>query len=297
MHTIIKDIQGLGTTWSFEFFGEIDQLHIQAYLQKRIQYFNDQYSRFLDSSLLSQLNKSQKLDNPPVEFFDMLELAFEYYKVSGGVFNIATEQIQVANGYDKDYSFTPKNPAHKNNCSLLEILEFDSKSIVLKKEACLDLGGVGKGYLIDKLAEELRSKFGLQYFVINGGGDIYATSNQGEPISFCLEHPQKPGLYIGKILLENQGLCASSPFKRRWKDNQGEEVSHIINPHSADEKVSRSSFVISDKCVDADILATIFTLVSYDQAVKIRSKKPCEFAQIQNQSLKRSSGFIMKTLR
>lgn len=58
----------------------------------------------------------------------------------------------------------------------------------------IDLGGLGKGWLIDKLSDLLRNE-GYKEFLINGGGDMYVSSTEKQEC--YIEHPRDTELVIG----------------------------------------------------------------------------------------------------
>ena len=101
------------------------------------------------------------------------------------------------------------------------------EEIALRSNFKIDLGGLGKGFLIDKIAKELQV-VGVKYFSINGGGDIYATSDYEEPLTFELEHPQNQKMSIGQIKIKNLGLACSAPNRRQWKDKISGEFNHHL---------------------------------------------------------------------
>jgi len=124
------------------------------------------------------------------------------------------------------------------------------KKITLTKGQ-LDLGGIGKGYAIDALAEYLQTTHQFSYFLINGGGDIYATSDNGRSVTVTLVHPTNQTQGIGVAELHNQGFAASSPYVRSWRDRKtGKAYNHL---HS-DSPVA--SYVLAPTASSADIWAT-----------------------------------------
>lgn len=92
-----------------------------------------------------------------------------------------------------------------------------------------------------------------------GGGDMYGTSDQGQPITIYLEHPTIPHTYLGTTNIFNQGFAASSPHKRRWKTTTG-VATHIVSTHA----IRDASFVIAPTAMTADILATCSLMLGDD---------------------------------
>ncbi len=120
---------------------------------------------------------------------------------------------------------------------------------------------------MDKLAKIFQNKLDFKYFLINGGGDIYVTSNYDQEVEIFLQNPLDPNEIFQVIKLKDSSICGSSPHLRKWKDKNGEEYNHIINPRSLihnsksqnlnlNSRNEKSSFVIARNTVIADVLAT-----------------------------------------
>ncbi len=245
-------IDALGTRWWIELFESSSEERLTV-LKKDceafIMTFEGNYSRFKPDSYISILNRERVLKDPSHELIDVLTFGKQKYVETNTLFNILTGHIQEAKGYDAEYSFMMADtiPLPGNPVTDLAINE---SGITLNGYSKIDLGGYGKGYLIDLVAERLRSKHDLQYFLINGGGDIYATSNNGEPIEIQVEHPTEQVKFIGSTTLLNEAFAASSPHKRKWKTKQGEQ-NHIVGD------AGDSSYVKASSAKEADVLATI----------------------------------------
>ena len=269
---VLKDIPGLGTQWSFKFFTEVDTLSLRRSLEECIREFERLYSRFKSSSLLSKLNREQRLLNPPEDLVRMCRLGQEYYALSGGLFNIATETHQRAQGYDAEYSFRERADLVPKTFDLSRSLRVSLDEITLEAGVTLDLGGLGKGYLIDKLSRYLQQERGLPYFVINGGGDIYVTSDHEQSVDLYLRHPLDSTKALRKVALCNQSLCASSPYVRRWGEN-----THLLDPFQPKRQITQSSFVIASSATEADILATVATLVTPEEFARLTRHLAVEY--------------------
>lgn len=250
MNNKIGPIEQLGTVWYFEFWEEIKP-ELETDLQILLENFNSNYSRFDPNSIISQLNKQGKVINPSPELQNLIKLGIDFYSITEGIFNFAQGSAMDAIGYDEKYSFkdTTENNTHdiKNPNKIIKI---SSSEIRLQKPYKVDLGGYGKGYLIDKIFEYLK-KEGYQYFLINGGGDIRLTSNNDQDVQINLEDPNSPGTVYKSINLTNASLCASSPNRRKWvSPNTKIEHNHILGSQGV------SSFVISQSATITDMLAT-----------------------------------------
>jgi len=249
----LHPITALGTEWYIEVLDKVsDAEGLQIFTEEFIETFEQKYSRFRSDSDLSKLNTDGVFSNPSEEFLDILKKSESAYKSTKGIFNIAVGEKMETSGYDSGYSFTQTKTSAVPK--LTEVLSFSTKEILVKGGK-LDLGGIGKGYLIDLLAKTYQTKYNLKHFVINGGGDIYATSDYGKAVEIALVHPKDQTLSIGTVSLLHQGFAASSPYVRAWKDkNTNEEQNHLHTSNAI------ASYVVSDIVCDADVWATTLAI-------------------------------------
>ena len=252
-HTL-PAINALGTIWWIEIFEDINEERSQAVfnsLRLFITDYENKYSRFLSDSLITKLNTTGILENPDQITIDLLNKGQELFTKTNGLFNFLIGEILENRGYDANYSFTIKETANTKINALEDLVI--SPDLITLKNGRIDLGGFGKGYLIDLIAKELKDTYKLPYFLINGGGDIYATSENETPIIIYLEHPTEPETYIGTTTLLNQGFAASSPHKRQWVVND-KKYNHIVSGENEIE--IDATFIKAKTAYEADAFAT-----------------------------------------
>jgi thiamine biosynthesis lipoprotein len=269
--------EAIGTHFWIEIFDEISETKLKA-AQGRLELlsstFNEQYSRFRPDSQISILNRERVLLNPSEECRTLLTYGKELYLKSEATFNFLTGHLQEAQGYDATYSFTPNESIKKTICNPLTDIDISKEKITLH---CgnVDLGGYGKGWLIDKLKDDLL-KHDIKHFLINGGGDMYATSTASdEAISVYLEHPTEAGKYLAETNIRNQGFAASSPFKRQWKHGDS-TYSHII---SEADVLKLATFVKAPTATLADVFGTVSLLVTEEKLLAITEREGFAFAR------------------
>lgn len=195
-----------------------------------IEKFENKYSVFKDTPF-NQINKNAGITQTIVdnETIDILNLAREFFDISQGKFDICFE-----------------NP--KYNLTQVQIKdEANIKSVYLPfKDMKLNLGGIGKGYCVDKVHDFLRLK-GLKNFCVNGGGDmrVSSASNAPRPWRIGIKNPFNPENVVGHVTLTNHALATSGSYLK------GEH----IKSRSSNQILSIT--VLSDKCVRSDVFATI----------------------------------------
>lgn len=182
----------------------------------------------------------------------MFRFARDMFEFSAGVFNIS-----VGGGLNSlGYGDTKSGAAIKQDFWANVIV--DDKLISIPKGSAVDLGGFGKGWLIDSFAEIL-IKNKVNWFIINGGGDLLVRSDR--PIEIVLEHPFDSSKKIGQTRITSGALAASSTLKRVWKYN-GNNHNHIIDPFSGESSDGSviGTFVKADSSLIADTMATILII-------------------------------------
>lgn len=251
---LLPKIEALGTHWHIELFEDCaDATVLRNSIIDWLEEYESRYSRFRADSWLSKLNQNGEFRNPDPQFVVLLKLSLDYYQKTDEVFNIAVGEKLINAGYDADYSFMG-NEQEVVVPKLPHILSVTDDKITLSASR-LDLGGIGKGYAIDALADFLKTEHNLSYFLINGGGDMYATSDNGKPITIALGHPYDKSLGIGTLELQDAGFAASSPHARSWTDAKtGAAKNHLLTNKQV------ATYVTAQNATEADVWATTLCL-------------------------------------
>ena len=268
---------GLGTKWwvSWQENSQVDsnisKVKVESKIKSIVSAFDANYSRFKEDSLIGRLNKERQLANPPQELLDMLEYGRVVYEVSNGDFNVGLAAEMERRGYDSRYSFQAKDGTAKRpqlNISMKK------KLIKLGDETSIDLGGIGKGWLIDKIVNYLQG-VGVEEIVVNAGGDIRA--DRSEEIEIGLENPLDLSQMIGTITLTRGAIGCSSTNRRRWVNQEtGEVLTHLVVSSNTKKTVEKVAvFTYCDSALDADVYAT--ALFVSDNFPKIATKAGVEY--------------------
>ena len=205
---------------------------------------HDRLTRFDASSELSRFNASAGAwaDVSPL-LESLLRECLRAHQISAGLVNAAVLPALLAAGYTRTFSEGPTAvTATVVPPSLPEVLEVRRGSARLKRGASIDLGGIAKGWLADRLAADLGPNS-----LVNLCGDLYARgggdSGDGWPV----------GMGGQTVLLLDMGAATSGTRKRAW----GSDLHHLIDPRTG--LPSRSDLaeasVIARTGADAEIFA------------------------------------------
>ncbi|OGV90570.1 hypothetical protein A3A66_02310 [Microgenomates group bacterium RIFCSPLOWO2_01_FULL_46_13] len=245
------EFSALGTRWTVLIEDRRFPPAVKNQLVNLARRFEKRFSRFIPSSEIGRINESKQRVIPVSdELLNLLEFANRLTDLSEGAFTSTIGGVLEAYGYDRRYQF--KLDKKRLTAYRTSRLSFFDKKLVKPKGAQLDLGGFGKGYLIDQVAKLLTGQ-NINYFLIDGGGDMYATTKKtGEGWQVGLQHPQQTKQVIGKLELKNQAFAGSSPKYRRVGN-----FHHLINPHTKQPvRQVAATFVTANSAMVADGVAT-----------------------------------------
>lgn len=123
------------------------------------------------------------------------------------------------------------------------------------------LGGIGKGYAIDRAAVVLRAA-GVHDFLIQAGGDLYASGRRGDrPWRAAIADPRAPGTTFAAMDLRDETFSTSGDYERAFVTG-GRRYHHILDPDTGEPaRLSRSVTIVARSAATADGLSTgVFVL-------------------------------------
>jgi len=225
-------------------------------------------SRFLETSDVTQINHlpAEKPLHIALDTFECLRISAENYERTGGAFDV-TVGLLVDCWRDEDKK--PRTPSQEELQFALEHTGTDL--IVLDEPSCavallaspirVDLGGVGKGYAVDRMAETLR-EWSVDRALIHGGfSSVLALDApeglKGWPVS--LSHPKDRSRTLARLDVEHVSVSGSGVEKGR----------HIIDPRTGRPVESKlATWSVAPNAARADALSTAFMVMSESEVVE-----------------------------
>ncbi len=253
-------------------------------------------SIYKNTSPIYKLNKDGEIYNVSNDIIFVIKKALKYGDLTEGAFDISVQPIlELYKHTFKDLNRSPTEDEIKDTLKLVNynnvIIQY--KSIKLKKRGMkITLGGIAKGYAIDKAIEVLKEN-NIKHALVNIGGDMRAIGNKGkENWQIALQNPRNRKEYITIIRINNKSVCTSGDYERYF--DASKKFHHIINPktgHSADELISVT--IITNKAIDCDALATsVFVLGKVKGLELVERLENVEALIItNNRNIIKSSGF------
>ena len=267
---LTRSFRAMGSDCEFQlcFGGGSDSQFIFKCLQDELERLESKYSRFRKDSLLSQINlgKEVNIDN---ETISLLEHAFNCFEQSEGLFDVTAGRLNSLWDFKKK-----KVPSQEEISYALSVTDFSKVSwnngiLSMPAGMNIDFGGMVKEYAADTLAV-LAKKFGVQYGLINLGGDIAIVGNKPDGIAWKvgITDPRGTETEIASIDIYSGGLATSGDYKRYFI-YEGKRYSHILNPKTGFPCAGlRAVSVAANLCTVAGSIATIAMLKDEPEAIK-----------------------------
>lgn len=135
----------------------------------------------------------------------------------------------------------------------------------------INLGAIGKGFAIDRLASKLR-EIGLTDFLIHGGQSSVLASGSGQDDRpgwlVGLAHPTKPSRRVGGLWLCDQALATSGSGKQFFH-HRGKRYGHVLDPTTGQPAGDLLSLtLVAESAADADALATGLFVMGEAKAIE-----------------------------
>jgi thiamine biosynthesis lipoprotein len=264
---VIREENGLSNL-SFHAMGTVCRVSLvepsrsaaNAYLDQLLDWvadFETKYSRFLDDSLISQINRAagQAWVEIDEQTDRILNLCGEMVFFTTGVFDpTALPLIRLWN-WKANPPVIPDERTIQQTRDVVGWRHVQRRKggIFLSRPGmCLDLGGIGKEFAVD-MAINLAAQFEVKHLLTDFGQDIRVIGQPpGKPAWHVgLENPRKPGSCWGSVAATNHAIASSGDYLRCFVRN-GRRYGHIIDP--------RNGYPVSNECLGVSVIAPSCTL-------------------------------------
>ncbi len=243
-----------------------------------MRHIDESMSTYKPTSEVSQVN--DKAANGPMhiskELFDLLTTAREYSVITEGAFDITYASV----GYLYDFR-KHQHPDEEQIAKALPAIDYrhvvlDSKNQTVyfsQKGVRIDLGGIAKGYSVDRGIDVLKS-LGYTRAYVGAGGDSRIIGDRfGKPWVVGIRDPRKgEGNVIARIPLVDAAISTSGDYERFFEE-KGVRYHHIIDPHTGHSASKvRSATVIGPYATRTDGLSKTAFVLGPEKAMEIYNR-------------------------
>jgi len=222
-------------------------------------------SRHRPDSELSRLNDAGRIDGASDALLDVLHLAENVSSIGEGAFDVTIAPVLEL--HRRHQARTGRPPDASEIERMLEYVDHrgvrvDGRRVMLARPGMrLTLDGIGKGYVVDRAVDELRS-CGFDNVLVDAGGDLVAGGNRGDdrPWRIGVRHPRPGASLVGRFEARGVAVATSGDYMQPFTSDYA--LHHILDPRtgfSAPELAS--STVVAPDAATADALATLIMVL------------------------------------
>lgn len=240
-------------------------------------------SPYKETSELSKINREAAKAAQPIskELFSLIDKSLSFSRLSEGAFDITFASV----GRYYDYR-TKARPAEKQRESLLPAINYHhlqlnkaEQSVYFSHpEVYIDLGGIAKGYAVDR-ASWILIQAGIEHAAISAGGDSRVLGDRrGRPWMIGIKNPRQnkgDDETLIRMPLSDVAVSTSGDYERFFIEDSGERVHHILNPKtgkSANGVVSVT--ILGNRGVDTDPLSTTVFVLGVEKGLALVNSLP-----------------------
>lgn len=255
-----------------------------AAVMEEMRRIDREFSPYIESSQLSRANQLAPAANaqkPLVispELALLIERSLHYGELTGGAFDITYASL--GRYYDYRAKLKPDEAEREAvmpaiNYRYVHLDKHSHKLWFEHPRVYIDLGGIAKGYAVDRAIAILQAR-GVKHATVSAGGDSRLLGDKrGRPWVVGIKNPRAEEGVVISLPLENCAISTSGDYERYFIDEQGERVHHIMNPRTG--KSARgimSVTIIGPLGFDTDALSTSVFVMGVEKGLALIEGMP-----------------------
>ncbi len=244
-----------------------------------MRHIDELMSHYRPESELSRIN-AHAAEAPVTvdpELFDVIRESIHYSEITEGAFDITYASV----GYLYDYRNRIRPSEAEIRAKLpgvnYRFLKLDPAHHGVgfaRPGMRIDLGGIAKGYAVDRGIRILQAR-GVAHAIVTAGGDSRIIGDRlGRPWVVGIRHPDDPKRVITRIPLVDSAISTSGDYERFF-DEDGVRYHHIIDPHTGHSASKvRSATILGPTAIETDGLSKTAFVLGPEKALKILERIP-----------------------
>jgi len=217
-------------------------------------------SRYRADSAVGRLNAAGLLEHAPSPLIEVIELALEVSRRSSGAFDVTVAPLVELYGSTFDRLGRP--PTDREIDETLSYVGHDGlvvtgSTVTLEdRRMAISLDGVAKGFVVDRVVDQLSAK-GAQRVLVDAGGDMASNGSSGrdEAWTIGIQHPRRKEATIGRVQLSGGGVATSGDYFRSFTPDHRHH--DILDPRTGrPAKELSSASLLASSAMIADALST-----------------------------------------
>ena len=236
-------------------------------------------STYIEGSEISEINRSAA--NGPVaagdELINLILRSLDISVLTHGAFDITYESI--GQYYDfgerrRPDAATIQEGLERIEYRLVEVDRLEGTVRFLEPGVRINLGGIAKGYAVERAVNLLRSR-GIHHAIVTAGGDSRLLGDRrGQPFMVGIRDPRNEGEVVLTMPLEDEAISTSGDYERYFEED-GTRYHHIIAPTTGEPAGGvRSATIVGPDAVLTDSLSTSVFVLGVDGGLRLIATLP-----------------------
>lgn len=266
-----RTVTALDTVCTISLYDGKDEIALDGAIHE-LRWYEDKWSRTKAGSDVSKLNAANGEETTVHSAtYELLKAAQEYSVLTNGAFDITTAPLTDLWKTAQQNGTPPDEAALKAACETAgsTALTFGDIGVVtLASGSAIDLGGIAKGAIADRLVTLIKAG-GCTSALVDLGGNIVALGSKpnGEPFHIGIADPQNEEKLIATVAVSDCAVVTSGSYQRGY-EIAGKWYSHILDPKTGlpVENDLVSVTIIAPLAAEADVLSTACFVMGYEKA-------------------------------
>ena len=236
-------------------------------------------STYKEDSRISEINRLAA-DRPVVagdELFELIQRSLDISVLTRGAFDITYESVGQHYDFRKRQRPDAETVEAEKKLINFRFVELDQAAGTVRfreQGVRINLGGIAKGYVVERGVSILRSR-GVRHGIVTAGGDSRLLGDRrGQPWMVGIRNPRRDDEVAISVSLENEAISTSGDYERYFMEGEV-RYHHIIEPSTGEPAGGvHSASVFGPDAVITDALSTSVFVMGVDQGLRLISTLP-----------------------
>ncbi len=228
-------------------------------------------SRTVEDSDVYKLNNSDGFVEVDTHTSNIIKQAICYGDLSGGKFDITIYPVSSLWDFNNEIIPSRDEIAEALKNIDYQSIEVNGNAVNLNGKK-IDLGGIAKGYIADRILEYFKEN-NVSEGIIDLGGNLVVFGDRDYTVG--IKQPFSDGEYAARLKLRNKTVVTSGTYER-YIPADIKLYHHILDPktgYACDSDLC-SATIIADSSMNADALSTICILLGLETAKQLIENTP-----------------------
>ena len=242
--------------------------------------YEQMLSRTIEGSDVWRINHA---DGEPVEVSEdtaaILRCAAEISRKSAGAFDITIAPASMMWDFTSGKAELPDAEALAAAAELVDYskVQVEGNTVTLPKGMMIDLGGIAKGYIADRIKEYMKER-GIEHAILSFGGNIVTIGKKpdGTDWKVGIQDIDKPTGEYMLVAANKGGSTVTSGIYERGFEIDGVRYHHLLNPKTGwpEQNELASVTILSDSSMEGDALATAAFILGREKGLELIESFP-----------------------